>query len=349
MARVGAGAAASPHHEDRRVTINSAKLGAEPAVAERRQKRLVLEGIRWLLPVATIALMAFFAYQSHVFLSSANLMAVATQNAPTFIVAAVFAMLLMAGYVDLSVGSVLALVGVTAGLAMNAWGLVPGIIVGLGVGTLMGATNGVLIGLFGLSPIVVTLGGLAAARGLAQFLGQGSIFGFPDSFVDFGAGYMFGISNLACVAALVSVACMVAMAWLPVGRWIVSIGVNPRAAFLVGIPVKATVAVLYTLTGLAVGIAGLLLIARLNSAPSGTLGIGFEVTILTAVLLGGIPFTGGKGSIWRVLVGVWLIGVLRNGLTLLNVGTELSGIITGTVLILAAALEGIRLYLRKNR
>lgn len=303
--------------------------------------------IRWLLPVATVLLMGFFATQTDVFLLPENLMSVATQNAPTFVVSAVFAMLLMSGYVDLSVGSLLALVGVSAGMAMNEWGMASGIALGLAIGLFVGAMNGVLIGLLGLSPIVVTLGGLAAARGLAQFMGQGSIFGFPEPFVDFGSGETFGIPNLVIVAAVVCIGCIIVMACLPVGKWIISIGVNPRAAFLVGIPVKATVAILYTLTGVAVAIAALLQIARLDSAPSGTLGSGFEVTILTAVLLGGIPFNGGKGSLWRVLVGVWLIGVLRNGLTLLNVGTELSGIITGAVLVLAAGLEAARFYIRK--
>lgn len=320
------------------------KTQGGPAVA---LKAAAIFLIRWLLLAATILLMVFFASRTAVFLTPENLLSVATQNAPTFIVSAVFGMLLMSGYVDLSVGSVFALVGVASGLAMNAWGLVPGLMVGIGIGFLAGALNGVLIGLLGLSPIVVTLGGLAAARGLAQFMGQGSIFGFPDAFIDFGSGDFLGIPNLVIVAGIVCIACMSAMSWLPVGRWIISIGVNPRAAFLVGIPVKATVAGLYVLTGLAVAISALLQIARIGSAPSGTLGSGFEVTILTAVLLGGIPFNGGRGSLWRVLVGVWLIGVLRNGLTLLNVGTELSGIVTGIVLMLAAALEGARFYMRK--
>lgn len=325
-------------------TKAATQSAATPARVLKAMSALI---IRWLLPVATILLMAFFASKTDVFLSIDNLLSVATQNAPTFIVSAVFGMLLMSGYVDLSVGSVFALVGVASGLAMNAWGLAPGLCVGLVIGVLAGALNGTLIGLLGLSPIVVTLGGLAAARGLAQFMGQGSIFGFPDPFVDFGSGDFMGIPNLVIVAAIICIACMVAMSWLPVGKWIVSIGVNPRAAFLVGIPVKTTVAVLYVLTGVAVAISALLQIARIGSAPSGTLGSGFEVTILTAVLLGGIPFNGGRGSIWRVLVGVWLIGVLKNGLTLLNVGTELSGIITGVVLMLAAALEGARFYMRK--
>lgn len=321
---------------------------SEPSkIKESAGKTISAAAIRWLLPVAAVALMVFFGMKSSVFFTYGNLMAVATQNAPTFIVAAVFALLLMAGYVDLSIGSLMALVGVCAGLAMNAWGLTTGVLVGLAIGIGFGAINGLLIGLLGLSPIVVTLGGLAAARGLAQYIAHGDVFGFPEAFSEFGSGSFMEVPNLVVVAAVICAASMLGASWLPAGRWVISIGVNPRAAFLVGVPVKATVAVLYALTGLAVSIAALLEIARLDSAPSGTLGSGFEVRILTAVLLGGIPFNGGKGSIWRVLVGVWIIGILRNGLTLLNVGTELSGIITGAVLVLAAALEALRLYIRK--
>ncbi|MFH8134915.1 ABC transporter permease [Pantoea osteomyelitidis] len=327
-----------------------------PANAQAKQesrapgvKHIGLLITRWILPVATIALMVWFTTQTPVFFTVDNLLAIATQNAPTFIVASMFAMLMMAGYVDLSVGSVLALVGVCAGLALNAWGLIPGILVGLAVGLLAGLINGVLIGMLSFSPIVVTLGGLAAARGLAQYLGQGSIYGFPDAFADFGSDTTLDLPNLVLVAAVVCLAAVIATTCFPVGRKIIAIGVNARAAFLIGIPVRFVITALYALTGLAVGIAGLLQISRLNSAPSGTLGEGFEVIILTAVLLGGVPFTGGKGSIWRVLVGVWLIGTLRNGLILLDIGTELSGIITGGVLVMAAALEAVRYYIHKAK
>lgn len=333
-------------------TTNQSSPGLSSTANSRsavNAKSVALLATRWILPVATVALMIFFSTQSDVFFTTGNLLAVATQNAPTFIVASIFAMLMMAGYVDLSVGSVLALVGVTAGLAINTWGVIPGVITGLAVGTLAGALNGLLIGWLNFSPIVVTLGGLAAARGLAQYLGQGSIYGFPNAFANFGSDSTLGLPNLVIVALVVAVASIIATSRFPVGRQVIAIGVNPRAAFLIGIRVKSIVTILYTLTGTAVGIAGLLQIARLNSAPSGTLGDGFEVIILTAVLLGGIPFTGGKGSIWRVLVGVWLIGVLRNGLILLDIGTELSGIITGGVLVMAAALEAARFYIHKSR
>ncbi len=312
-------------------------------------KSLGLAITRWILPVATVLLMGYFASQTPVFFTADNLLAIAAQNAPTFIVAAVFAMLMMAGYVDLSVGSVLALVGVSAGLALNSWGLIPGVLVGLAVGIAAGALNGVLIGMLSFSPIVVTLGGLAAARGLAQYMGQGSIYGFPDAFANFGSDSTFGLPDVVIVALTVCLISLITTSCFPVGRQIIAIGVNARAAFLIGIRVKLVVTMLYILTGLAVGIAGLLQIARLNSAPSGTLGDGFEVIILTAVLLGGVPFTGGKGSIWRVLVGVWLIGTLRNGLILLDIGTELSGIITGCVLVMAAALEAVRYFIHKSK
>ncbi len=96
---------------------------------------------------------------------------------------------------------------------------------------------------------------------------------------------------------------------------------NARASYLVGIPVKRLSVLLYVVVGLAAGIAGVLQVARLDSAPpSGTLGVGFEVTVLTAVLLGGVPFNGGRGSVLRVVLGVWLIAILKNGLTLLNLG-----------------------------
>ncbi len=126
------------------------------------------------------------------------------------------------------------------------------------------------------------------------------------------------------------------------GTGTLSIGVNERAAYLVGIRVKLTVMLLYVMVGLGAALAGLMSIARINSAPSGTLGVGMELGVLTAVLLGGIPFTGGKGSWLRVPLGVWLLGMLSNGLILMNMPTEASLMITGIVLILAAGLDVLR-------
>ncbi len=321
--------------------------GPAPDRPHRRTPRTATV-VSWVMPAATVVLMAYFSFATENFLSFDNLAAVLTQNAAVFIVAAAAAMLLMAGYADLSVGSMLALAGVSAGLAFTHHGVVAGIVVGLVVGLLVGTVNGVLIGVLEMSPIVVTLGGLAAWRALAQYLAPDSVFGFPDAVGDFAIGRFLGLTWIAWIAIVVCASAVAVMALLPMGRHIQAIGVNARAAFLVGIRVKGTVLALYAAVGLAVGLAALLQVARLDSAPSGTLGVGFEVTVLTAVLLGGIPFTGGRGSMWRVLVGVWLIAVLKNGLTLLNYGPEVAGMVTGAVLVVAAALEAVAVAARRR-
>ncbi|WP_440711762.1 ABC transporter permease [Herbiconiux sp. YIM B11900] len=328
----------------------SAATPVTDATPDHRGRRgvWIVRAFDWVFPVACVALMAYFAIVTQSFLTPANLSAMLVQNATVFVVAAVAGVLLMAGYVDLSVGSTMAVAGVCAGLAFVNWGVGAGVAVGLAVGLGAGLFNGLLIGRLGLSPIVVTLGGLAGGRALALFLAPDSIFGFPEPVIGFANTSVLGVSAIGWVAIIVAALTLFVMGALPFGRHVQAIGVNPRAAFLVGIRVKSTVVLLYAAVGLAVGIAALLQISRLDSAPSGTLGVGFEVTVLTAILLGGVPFTGGRGSLWRVLVGVWLLAVLRNGLTLLNYGPEAAGVLTGLVLIVAAALQALSLWVRKK-
>lgn len=314
----------------------------------RHRSQLWLKLIDWFMPVAALALIVYFGVTTSSFFTTANFSAMLTQNATTLIVAVVAAMLLMAGYVDLSVGSVLALSGVAAGLTFNSYGFLAGIVVGLLVGLGCGVLNGILIGGLSLSPIVVTLGLLAAARGLAQFLAPDSLYGFPAEVSAFGSGSVLGVSFLGWIAILVAVAGVISMNLLPLGRRVIAIGVNSRASYLVGIRVKLTVICLYAAVGLAVGLCGILSAARLDSVPSGTLGVGFEVLVLTAILVGGVPFTGGQGSILRVILGVVIIAVLRDGLTLLNYGPDTAGIFTGAVLVAAAGLEAVRWWLKRR-
>lgn len=311
-------------------------------------RQLLLTLIGAVMPIATILLMAYFTVNTNAFLTVGNLLAVITQNAPLFIVSMAFAMLLMAGYVDLSVGSTMAVAGVAGGLAFGPLGFLGGSLVAIAVGAAVGLINGALVGFLSISPIVVTLGMLATGRGMAMWLSPDPLFGFGDTVRAFGSGSLFGVSYIAWVAIAVAAVCIFIMSATAVGKHVLAIGVNKRAAFLTGIKVKTTVFSLYIGVGVAAGIAGLVQVARLDSAPSGTLGTGFEVTVLSAVLLGGIPFTGGRGNLWRVLLGVWFIAVLRNGLTLMNVGSEMVNIVSGIVLICAAGLEALRMYLRQK-
>ncbi|WP_220340713.1 ABC transporter permease [Microbacterium ureisolvens] len=309
---------------------------------------LVIRALSAVMPLATVVMMIVFAVNTRSFLTVDNLVAVIAQNAALFIVAIAFAILLMAGYVDLSVGSTMALAGVAAGLAFNSVGVVPGIMAALIVGLAVGVFNGLLIGRFGMSALIVTLGVLAAARGIAMTLAPDSIYGFPDAVRVLGAGSFLGVPYIVWIAVAVAAAGLFVMGITPIGRHVLAIGVNPRAAFLVGIPVKRVVFALYAVVGLAAGLSGLVMVARLDSAPSGTLGLGFEVTVLTAVLLGGVPFTGGRGSLWKVLLGVWFIAIIKNGLTLMNVGPEVANVVSGCVLILAAGLETLQHVLRRR-
>lgn len=302
--------------------------------------RAVLSGAA--LPAAIVLLAAFFYSQSPAFFTLRNWLSISVQVAALMTVAIPFAILLMAGKVDLGVGSLLGLSGVVAGLCFPVLGVPATIIITLGVGMLIGAVNGLLVGWFSMSPIIVTLGGLTFMRGFAQYLSPNPLFGFPDAFSYMGYGRIWGVPILTWVMLALLVAGIVVMRFSALGKHAVAIGVNERAAYLVGIRVRLTVLFLYVGVGFATALAGLMSIARINSAPSGTLGVGMELSVLTAVLLGGIPFTGGKGSLLRVALGVWLLGMLSNGLVLMNLPTEASLMITGFVLVLAAGLDVLR-------
>lgn len=310
--------------------------------------RIALAALDYILPVGTVILMVAFALASPPFLTLENLVIVANQNAALMVTATAMAILLMAGGVDLSVGSTMAVSGVSAALAFQSIGPAAGLAIALLVGLLAGTVNGLLVGVLGLSPLVVTLGMLAVMRAVAITLAPTSIYGFPEAIQAFGNGRFLGVPYLVLVAVGVVLVGMLIMNRFPVGRHIISLGVNPRAAYLNGISVKGISFALYAAVGLAAGISGFLTVSRLDSAPSATLGLGFEISVLTAVLLGSIPFNGGKGSLWRVVVGVCLMGILRNGITLLNATPETADLMTGLILIIAAGLEAVRYYVRKK-
>ncbi len=294
------------------------------------------------LPVAIALLAVFFYIKVPVFMTANNWIAISVQVSALMTISIPFALLLMAGKIDLSVGSTLALCGVVAGLSFEPLGIPGAVVLTLVVGTTVGLINGVLVASVGMSPIIVTLGTLTLIRGLAQWLAPNPIFGFPEEFLVIGYERIFGLPVLTWIMLAVILVGAAVMALLPIGPQIVALGVNKRAAFLVGLRVRAIGIGLYAATGFFVAVAALMSISRINSAPAGTLGIGVELSVLTAVLLGGIPFTGGKGSVLRVVLGVWLLGMLSNGLILMNVPTKLSLMTTGLVLVVAAGLDVLR-------
>jgi ribose transport system permease protein len=308
-----------------------APLASLPRLSSLWQKNALLVG--------TILLMLYFSHASSVFLSVDNLRNVAVQGSIVLMVAVPSAILLIAGYVDLSIGSALAVASVVGGLGANSYGVVPGLVAGVAVGSFVGAVNGWLICIRGFSSIIVTLGMLSLLRGVALVIGPDPIYGFPDAMVSLGSGAVFGVPYLLIIAlAIAFVGSLILMA-LPLGRHVYAIGANARAAFLSGILVPRTGFKLYVFNGAITGVAGVLLAARLNSAPSESIGVGFELSVLTAILLGGVSFSGGRGNIFGVVLGVWFLGTLQNGLTLENVQTAWTSAATGGALVFAAALD----------
>jgi ribose transport system permease protein len=294
------------------------------------------------LLLGSISLLIVFWTLNDAFLTVDNFRNILIQASVISVVAVPMALLLIAGKVDLSVGSTLALGGVVSGLLISdGSALVPAIFAGVLAGAAVGAINGTLVTVWDLSPIIVTLGALTAVRGLALTLAPDPVFGFSDSFLAVGGDELFGIPYLVLIAAAVFVLGAAVLSRMPVGRHVYAVGVNPEAAYLSGVRVRRIGLALFVATGAAAGLAGVMLAARLGSAPSGALGVGFELDVLTAVILGGVAFNGGRGSIAGVLLGVLFLGVLQNGLTLENVPAATALMLKGVVLVLAAGLDRI--------
>ncbi|QOV34150.1 ABC transporter permease [Streptomyces ferrugineus] len=291
--------------------------------------------------IAVLAAMVLvFQVSTGSFLNPANLSGIATDAATLAIVAVPLALLVISGYLDLSVGSTLALGGLVAGWLAGPQHQSPAVAVlgALAAGAAVGAVNGLLCCYLGLSPFIVTLGMLTAVRGLAQQLFPLPLSGFGSGFAWLGGARVAGIAAPVVVAAIVLAAGALFLALAPAGRHVFAIGVNREAAHLSGINIRRTPFALFVVTGIAAALSGAIKASVLDSVVAGTSGAGFELAVLTAVLVGGVALTGGSGSILGVLAGVLFLGGLQNGLTLLNVPTFWQQMAQGLALVAGAAL-----------
>jgi len=297
---------------------------------------------------ALVLLAFFFSTQSDRFFTGSNINIVLLQVSVIGIIAVPGAMLLLAGYVDLSVGGIMVLSSVAFGQVVEGGGgELTAFVVALLVGLAWGATSGFFIAYLGFSPIVVTLGGLAAARGIGQVWSDAiTIFGFSDTFGELGTGRWFGTPIPVFVAAAVFLAGFYFWNVTSGARHLAAIGSDEVAARAMGIRTKRIPFVLYAISGLAAALGGLILTAQLDGA-SQSIGQGAELDVLTAILLGGVSFKGGRGTLTGVLSGLLFLGVLRNGLILTRVGTFWQQVAVGAALFFAAALDVV--YQRLER
>lgn len=296
-----------------------------------------------VIVVTLILACLFFAIFANNFLTLGNARNIAINSAILAAVVVPGTLLIVSGYIDLSVGSTTGLAGVLTALAASKWGWPAPAAIGLGLfaGAGVGAINGLLCAVLQFNSIVVTLGMLSVVRGATLMITSASLFGLGDAFAVIGRGTIAGIPIVVLIALGIFVLGGLFLRVSPWGRHIYAIGANPEAAYLAGLAVRRLPFLLYVLTGLAAGVAGIMAVSRLDGAAPAQLGINLELMVLTAVLVGGVAFAGGRGSLSGVFFAMLLLGVLQNGLVLMNVPTFTQTLVEGMLLIAAAAVDGL--------
>lgn len=300
---------------------------------------------------ATIIECIVFAVISPGFFSVDNAVNIALSIAVTGILAVGMTAVILTGGIDLSVGSVVALTGVTAAIAAANWGAPATVAVtaAIAVGLLTGAVNGTLIAYLRVPPFVATLAMLTIARGLAFIITGGrSIGGLPASFGALGRGAVFGIPAPVIVMVIVMFAGDFVLRRTVFGRHVYAIGGNSEAAWLAGIDTRRVRWLVYLLNGVLVGLGGLTLASRMAAGVPNS-GIQYELDVIAAVVIGGTSLIGGRGTIAGTLWGTVFIGVLTNGLNLANVDPYVQKIALGVVIVLAVIGDQIGRRAETNR
>lgn len=334
----------------------STSTSPAPAVPESEISliRKLFPNREWILLAVLACECLIFACAAEHFFTAANLFEVIRLSVELGLLSLALTPIIITGGIDLSVGSTLALCAVVLG---SLWRdlhmpLPAAIVVTLLAGCFCGLLNGVLIGGLNLPPLIVTLGTFSLYRGIADGMTRGieNYSGFGHNFLFLGQGYIGGIlpPQLLILAGATALA-----AWklhrTAFGRSLYAIGFSAEGARFAGIPVRRRLMILYIVSGLAAGIAAVIYVAHLGQAKSDA-GTGYELSAITAVVLGGASIFGGRGTVLGTILGLYALVVLQNGLRLGALPSELTGILTGLLLLGTVALQGIQRWKgRKER
>lgn len=274
------------------------------------------------------------------FLTANNIVNILRQSTINGIIAVGMTLVILTAGIDLSVGSILALSSVvTADMLQTGLPVPAAILIGLGIGAGCGLISGVTITRASVPPFVTTLGMMTIARGFALVYTEGKpITGLPEAFRFIGTGSIGPIPTPIVIAAATFVIGTILLTRTSLGQFIYAIGNNPVAARYAGISVSLNITFVYVVSGLLSALAGLILIARLDSAQP-TAGLAFEFDAIAAVVVGGTSFAGGQGGLGGTLIGVLIIAVLNNGLNLLNISSFYQPVVSGVVIALALLLH----------
>ena len=292
--------------------------------------------------VGFVAISVYLAATTPSFLTSANLLSILLASSLIGLVAVGETFVIVTGGIDLSVGSVVAFTGVITGLALKAHLAVPlAVVLGIGIGALSGGLIAFAVTTLNMAPFIVSLAVLSMARGLAFIVTNGNtVFSFPDAFDNIGGGNLGPFPVAALIAAAVFLLAGLVLARTVFGAEVYAVGGNREAARLAGIPVRRTLAICYVISGALAGLGGVVLAGRLDSAQP-IAAVGLELNAIAAVVIGGASLFGGKGSILGTLLGVLIIGLINNGLTLKNVQPFWVQFIQGAVIFGAVLIDSL--------
>lgn len=294
--------------------------------------------------LALLCEIILFALLSPHFLTADNLLNVSLQVSITAIIAVGMTFVILTNGIDLSVGSVVAFVGVIVTSMMTIplpafVAVTLAILVGLFIGAASGAFAGLVITRFRITPFIVTMAIMTILRGGAFIYTQGRpIWELPEDFKVLGGERLAGLPIPAVIMILVYIAAHVVLTRTRFGRYVYAVGGNPEAARLAGIRTNRVLVEVYVICGILTALSGILLASRLTSGQPNA-GLMYELDVIAAVVVGGTSLNGGRGTIVGTFIGSMLIGVLRNGLNLLDVESYVQQVVVGVVILLAVMAD----------
>ena len=312
-----------------------------PASAIRPKSVLSHDVLQIFYRLAAVGLICLvLAVASDAFLTSNNLLNVLRQASLLFFLASGLTLVILTGGLDLSVGANVGLSACLAATVIKATGSPAlGTLVGLGVGSLVGLANGLMVTRLRIPSFIATYGMLWVLHGLTYYyMGGETIHGFPPGFRQIGSGYVLGIPVPVYLMLLFLAAGMFLAQRTTYGQEIYAIGANPVAARLSGIPVTRRLILVYMVAGAMAGLASLVFLARLNSA-EGDIGETLTLPAIAAVLIGGTSLFGGVGTVFGTFVGALLLTLVLNGMNLLDVNASWQPLVTGVIVVLAVWLD----------
>jgi ribose/xylose/arabinose/galactoside ABC-type transport system permease subunit len=296
-------------------------------------------GIFWVL----LLLLIIMSFVSPVFMTHRNMLNVMKQTSITGILGVGMTFVLISGGIDLSVGSIMAIAGVisaSTAIAANGIPFAVTFATAIAVGILCGLVNGLGVAYITFPPFIMTLGMMTAAKGAALVYTNGRpIFGLSEAFVDVANGSWLGITNLIWFFVLVIVVGWFVLRKTVFGRHVYAIGGNRDAARLSGINVKRHLLMIYVISGMLAGLAGLLMCSRITSGNATIADRGYEMNAIAAAVIGGVSMNGGSGSVLGTLVGALILTIIQNSFDIMNINPFYQFIFQGTIILLAVFLD----------